>query len=127
MRRQVKRSRDEAADEGVDVHRETVGAVRAAIDSQGSDAPAISPHIEHLIEPITAAVRNLSKTLPEGTPPDPSDVGRAHLRATITEMVAGSELISEAIAAGTLAIVGANYRLLEGRAVRDVVIGDIGE
>jgi carbonic anhydrase len=42
-------------------------------------------------------------------------------------MVAGSELISAAIAAGTLAIVGANYRLLEGRAVRDVVVGDIGE
>ena len=103
------------------------GAVRAAIDSQLPDATSISPHIDHLIEPITAAVRDLSKTLPKGTQPDPADVGRQHLRTTIAEMVAGSELISEAIAAGTLAIVGANYRLLEGRAVRDVVIGDVDD
>lgn len=103
------------------------GAVRAAIDSQGPDAPSISPHIEHLIEPITSTVRDLSKTLPDGELPHPSDVGRQHLRSTIAEMVAGSELMSAAIAAGTLAIVGANYRLLEGRAVRDIVVGDIGE
>lgn len=103
------------------------GAVRAAIDSQAPDAPSISPHIAHLIQPITVAVRDASASLPQGSEPDPSDVGRLHLRATIKEMVAGSELISEAIAAGTLAIVGANYRLLEGRAVRDVVVGDIGE
>ncbi len=103
------------------------GAVRAAIDSQGPDAPAISPHIEHLIAPITVAVRDMSKDLPAGELPDATDVGRAHLRSTIAEMVAGSELLSSAIAEGTLAIVGANYRLLEGRAVRDVVVGDIGE
>ncbi len=103
------------------------GAVRAAIDSQVPDAHSVSPHIDHLIEPITKVVRDISTTLTEGTPPDPTDVGRIHLRNTITEMVAGSELISDAIAAGTLAIVGANYRLLEGRAVRDVVVGDIGE
>jgi carbonic anhydrase len=103
------------------------GAVRAAIDSQVPDAPSISPNIEHLIKPITVAVREASAFLPEGEEPDPTDVGRRHLRATITNMVAGSELISAAIAAGTLAIVGANYRLLEGRAVRDVVVGDIGE
>lgn len=103
------------------------GAVRAAIDSQAPDAASISPHIDHLIEPITLAVREASKSLPEGEQPDPTDVGRRHLRATIAEMVAGSELISTAIAEGTLAIVGANYRLLEGRAVRDVVVGDIGD
>lgn len=103
------------------------GAVRAAIDSQVPEARSVSPHIDHLIEPITDVVRDMSKSLPEGTQPDPTDVGRTHLRNTIAEMVAGSELISDAIAAGTLAIVGANYRLLEGRAVRDVVVGDIGE
>lgn len=103
------------------------GAVRAAIDSQAPNAPAISPHIQHLIEPITVAVRDVAATLPAGSEPDPTLVGQRHLRATIAEMVAGSELISDAIAAGTLAIVGANYKLLEGRAVRDVIVGDIGE
>lgn len=101
------------------------GAVRAAIDSQAPNAQSISPHIDHLIKPITVAVHAASAELTEGGEPDPTDVGRRHLRATIAEMVAGSELIRAAVAAGTLAIVGANYRLLEGRAVRDVVVGDI--
>ncbi|MBB5633779.1 carbonic anhydrase [Cryobacterium mesophilum] len=101
------------------------GAVAAAIDSQKKDAPAIPPHIRHLIEPITAAVGKVKATLPAGENPDPTVVGREHLRATIATMVAGSELMSDAIAAGTLAIVGANYRLLEGMAIPDVVIGDI--
>jgi carbonic anhydrase len=54
-----------------------------------------------------------------------TDVGREHLRETIAELVSSSELISDAIAAGTLAVVGANYRLLEGRAVPDVVVGTV--
>ncbi len=56
---------------------------------------------------------------------DSHDVGREHLRDTIAELLEESELISDAIAAGTLAIVGANYRLREGRAVPDVVVGQI--
>jgi len=48
-----------------------------------------------------------------------------HLRDTIAELLDASELISEAIAAGTLAVVGANYRLLEGRAVPDVIVGTV--
>lgn len=103
------------------------GAVRAAIDSQAPDAVTISPHITHLIEPITRSVKELSAHLGHGEQPDATVVGRHHLRSTITEMVAGSELISDAVASGTLAIVGANYELREGRAVRDIVVGDIGE
>jgi carbonic anhydrase len=38
-------------------------------------------------------------------------------------MLTQSELISAAVAAGTLAIVGANYRLAEGTAVPDVLVG----
>lgn len=101
------------------------GAVRAAIDCQAEGAPAIPPHIRNLIDPITVAVDKVKATLPAGEAPDPTVVGREHLRDTIATMVASSELISEAIAEGTLAIVGANYRLLEGMAVPDVVIGDI--
>jgi carbonic anhydrase len=102
------------------------GAVSAAIDSQSPNAPAIPPHIRHLIEPITSAVAKVKGTLPEGERPDATVVGREHLRATIGTLVSSSELISEAIAEGTLAIVGANYRLAEGMAVPDVVLGDIG-
>jgi carbonic anhydrase len=41
------------------------------------------------------------------------------------EVVSRSELISDAVAAGTVAIIGANYKLLEGTAVADIVIGDV--
>jgi carbonic anhydrase len=102
------------------------GAVRAAIDSQGPDAPALPPHIASLVDKIVPAVRRVAK----GAPVDPSaldtqEVGREHLRDTIAELLASSELISDAVAAGTLAVVGANYRLLEGRAVPDVIIGSV--
>ena len=43
----------------------------------------------------------------------------------MAELLESSEMISDAIAAGTLAIVGANYRLVEGRAETDIVVGRI--
>jgi len=104
------------------------GAVLAAIDSQGSSAKPLPPHITTLIAKIIPAVRRVV-----GTPTGPVDtslidsqeVGREHLRDTITELLDASELITEAIAAGTLAVVGANYRLLEGRVVPDVIVGSV--
>jgi carbonic anhydrase len=104
------------------------GAVRAAIDSQGDDAPPLPPHIAHLISKIVPAVRRVAGT-PDGAlaldAVDAHDVGREHLRDTIRELIESSELISDGIAAGTLAVVGANYRLLEGRAVPDIRIGNL--
>lgn len=103
------------------------GGVRAAIDSQGPDAVALPAHIADLIAPIAPAVRRVSG-LPDGTPIDPASVdaaavGREHLRATVADILRRSELISDAVAEGRLAIVGANYRLTEGRAVSDIVVG----
>ena len=100
------------------------GAVRAAIDSVGTDAPVLPPHIASLVSKIVPAVKRVSAAKPNHSI-DSHDVGREHLRDTIAELLASSELISDAIAAGTLAIVGANYRLREGRAVPDVVVGRI--
>ncbi len=102
------------------------GAVRAAIDSQAPDAVSLPPHIHQLIEKIIPAVKRV--TARNGSPavtPDSTEVGREHLRDTVAELLDTSELISEAIAAGTLAIVGANYRLLEGTAVPDIVVGAV--
>jgi len=102
------------------------GAVRAAIDSQGDDADPLPPHINGIIEKIVPAVRRVggSVTGPLDTQSiDASAVGREHLRDTVAELVERSEMISAAIADGTLAIVGANYRLLEGRAEPDIVVG----
>lgn len=103
------------------------GAVRAAIDSRGADAPPLPPHIQGLVERIVPAVDRclLAAGTTDPAELDAQDVGREHLRDTVGELLAASELISDAVAAGTLAIVGANYRLLEGRAVPDIVVGQI--
>jgi carbonic anhydrase len=109
------------------------GAVRAAIDSQGPDPVPLPAHINDLISKIVPAVRRVGATEAgetgattiDPTTIDSHAVGREHLRDTIAELLQESELISDAIAAGTLAIVGANYRLLEGRAEPDTVVGSI--
>jgi carbonic anhydrase len=109
------------------------GAVLAAIESQGPDAVALPPHINTLISKIVPAVRRVGTetgALTDEGAIDPTTidshvVGREHLRDTIAELLDASELISDAVAAGTLAIVGANYRLLEGRAVRDIALGAV--
>ena len=102
------------------------GAVRAAIDSIAPDATPVSPYIDGLIKQIVPAVRRV----PGGSGDDPttvdaSEVGREHLRDTVAELLERSELVSDAVARGVLGIVGANYKLLEGTAVADVIIGNI--
>lgn len=98
------------------------GAVQAAIDAAGPDAAPLPPHIAAHIAPIGEAVERVPD---EGAGRDPVVVGIEHLRDTVRDLVAESELLSDAVAAGTLAIVGANYRLREGRVVPDVVLGSI--
>jgi len=102
------------------------GAVQAAIESQAADAPKLPVHINNIIEKIVPAVRRVGGPTTGPLDPDGVDaaaVGREHLRDTVAELVQRSEMISAAIAEGTLAIVGANYRLLEGRADPDIVVG----
>lgn len=104
------------------------GAVMAAMESQVPDSAPLPPHIETIISKIVPAVRRVSARTPAPADPnrlDAQEVGREHLRDTIAELLEDSELISDAVAAGTLAIVGANYRLLEGRAVPDIHVGEL--
>ncbi len=107
------------------------GAVSAAIESTRADAPALPPHIWKLIAPIVPAVRRVQRQgTVEGVPPvtiDHQQVVREHLRDTVGELLHSSELISDAVAEGRLAIVGANYRLAEGTAVPDIIVGDVPE
>lgn len=111
------------------------GAVRGAIDMLGKDSTPLPPHIESLVSRIVPAIRRVAGKAglfaPDGTldpqAVDALEVGREHLRDTIAELMESSELITQAIADGTLAIVGANYRLGQGRVQPDVVVGDIGQ
>jgi carbonic anhydrase len=104
---------------------DTCGAVRAAIDSLDATSAKLPPHIASLIEPIIPAARRVKDRQPEAAEPDAADVGREHVRDTVAALVRGSEIVSAAIAAGTLAIVGANYRLREGTVVPHIVVGTV--
>ncbi|MCS5730266.1 carbonic anhydrase [Herbiconiux moechotypicola] len=105
------------------------GAVRAAIDSQLPDAPPLPGHIRGLVEQIVPALDHVhAERADDGSllsAPDAGEVGRVHLRSTVSKLLESSEIISAAVADGRLAIVGANYRLAEGRAVPDMVVGEI--
>lgn len=101
------------------------GAVQAAIESTRLDAPSLPAHIWRQIAPIVPAVRRVIRA-EEGSTPDTVDaehVGREHLRDTVAELLNSSDVISGAVAAKRLAIVGANYRLAEGTAVPDIIVG----
>ncbi|MCS5719031.1 carbonic anhydrase [Herbiconiux sp. CPCC 205763] len=108
---------------------DSCGAVRAAIDSQLPDAAPLPGHIKTLVDRIVPAIDHVTTDRsPEGTliqVPDAAEVGRAHLRDTVRELLESSEIITAAVADGRLAVVGANYRLAEGRAVADIAIGEI--
>ncbi|MGB4777064.1 carbonic anhydrase [Microbacterium sp.] len=101
------------------------GAVRAAIDSTALESPELPPHIWRLIAKIVPAARSVLRGSEVIDPRelDAELVGRAHLGNTIDDVLASSRLISDAVAAGSLAIVGANYRLNEGRAIPHVMVG----
>jgi carbonic anhydrase len=112
---------------------DSCGAVNAAISMLGAETPPLPPKIAAMVNDITPAIRRVAgaagQFAADGTldpaAVDALAVGREHLRNTIAELMESSELITAAVAEGTLAIVGANYRLDQGRVNADVVVGNI--
>ena len=104
---------------------DTCGAVAAAINGTAIDAAPLPPNIWRLIAPIVPAARQVfaESGATSAAEIDAELVGREHLRNTIATMLQSSELISDAVAAGRLGIVGANYRLTDGTAVPIVTVG----
>jgi carbonic anhydrase len=92
------------------------GAVQAAIDAAAPDAPLLPPLLAALIDTIRPAVEASSD-------PGPAAVGEAHLQATVTALLTRSELLAAAVADGSVDVVGANYRLAEGRVERRFAVG----
>lgn len=106
---------------------DSCGAVLAALEATRPDAVPLPAHIGGIIRRIFPAVHRVHAlrselALHEG---DPQLVGQEHLRDTISDLLRESEVISDAVAAGTLALVGANYRLAAGRVEPDAVVGQI--
>ncbi len=107
------------------------GAVAAAVESQQQHPTPLPPNIASQIRSIVPAVQAVWLKDNPATPfvqpehIDSYEVGRYHLRGCVAELLRGSELISEAVASGSVGIVGANYRLVEGRAHPTVAIGQL--
>jgi carbonic anhydrase len=93
------------------------GAVQAAIDAAGPEAPLLPPLIAAHIARIRPAVDASADV-------EPSTVGETHLEATVAALLAESELLAAAVADGSVAVVGANYRLAEGRVERRFAVGE---
>lgn len=94
------------------------GAVQAAIDAAGPDAPLLPPLIAAHIQAVRPAI--------EAAGTDPAAVGEAHLQSTVASLLSTSDLLSAAVANGSVDVVGANYRLAEGRVERRFAVGDAG-
>ena len=93
------------------------GAVQAAIDVLQPDAAPLPPLIAAHIARIEPAVR-------ASPAPDPATVGEAHLEATVAALLGESELLAAAVADGSVDVIGAQYRLGEGRVERRFAVGD---
>ena len=87
------------------------GAVKAAADAvESGDMPR--GYLRDIVERVTPSVLSARKKGATST----FDIEREHVRHTSRLLASRSTLISERIAAGTLGIVGAAYRLKEGEA-----------
>ena len=93
------------------------GAVAAA----RSGEPVPAPHLQALVDAIAPSVERVRTTdadLPQEA------IGAAHLEATLRAVLERSGAVSDAIAEGRLAVVGATYDLATGEVTIDTVVGD---
>ena len=107
------------------------GAVAAAIDQSSQGPRDVTPAIRSELEHIQPAVQQEWLSEHRDTPyVDPSlidadAVGRRHLATTINDLMRNSRVISDAVAAGHLAIVGCQYQLEEGRVAPVAAVGRV--
>lgn len=98
------------------------GAVKAALSAL-DDGAVPGGYLRDVVERVTPSIllgRN------EGLD-SIDEFETRHVNETSAQIMARSTAIAERIAAGTLAIVGATYRLAQGQVVLREHLGDIGE
>lgn len=98
------------------------GAIRATMDDVAGILPASGKFIHHLVDQIKPTVleANAAGKL------EIDEVTEWHVHDTINEMLTKSETISDAVKAGKLGVVGANYKLALGEIHPIVTIGELG-
>lgn len=107
------------------------GAISAAINLTSAKPSNMSPAIRHELQHIQPSVQQEWLSEHKDTPyvdPDIIDadaVGRRHLDETIHALMRNSRMISDAVAAGKLSIVGCQYQLAEGRVAPITSVGKV--
>lgn len=97
------------------------GAIRATIDATEGTLKSQGEFIHNLVErirPTVIAANQVGKFALD-------DVTELHVQDTINELLTRSKLIADAVKAGKLAVVGANYKLSLGEIHPIVIVGDI--
>lgn len=97
------------------------GAIRATIDDVQGNMNASGAFIHKLVDQIRPTVLEANA---QGKH-DIDEVTELHVQDTINEMLTSSKLIADAVKAGRLAVVGANYKLTLGEIHPIVTIGEI--
>jgi carbonic anhydrase len=92
------------------------GAVAAA----RSGEPVPAPHLQSLVDAIAPSVERVRAA--DAEVPQES-VGAAHLENTLRQVLERSGAVSDAVAEGRLAVVGATYDLATGEVTIDTVVG----
>lgn len=109
---------------------DSCGAVQAAIDSRQQHPEPLPARITTMLDPIIPSVQSVWLAEHSGTPyVDPAKisaekVNRHHLRTTVSQLLYTSEVLSDAVASGQLGMIGAHYRLSEGRAEPVIAVGN---
>ena len=97
------------------------GAIRATMDDVAGKLAAQGQFIHHLVDQIRPTV--LEANAAGKTEID--EVTEWHVQDTINEMLTKSKTIADAIKAGKLGVVGANYKLALGEIHPIVMVGDL--
>jgi carbonic anhydrase len=97
------------------------GAIRATLDDIAGNLPASGKFIHHLVDQIRPTVLEANAA----GKAEIDEVTEWHVQDTINEMLTKSKTISDAVKAGKLGVVGANYKLALGEIHPIVMVGDI--
>lgn len=97
------------------------GAIRATIDAKEGKAKAKGQFIHELVSKIQPTVDNANSRGMFGI----DEITELHVQDTINDMVSRSKVIADAIEAGQLAVVGANYKLVEGDIHPLMMVGSV--
>ena len=110
---------------------DSCGAVAAAIEQSGRTPSEVTEPVSNTLAPILPAVQHYWLQEHRETPyvesakVEPNAIGRIHLQTTVTQLLSESQTIRDAVDRGEVAIVGCQYRLMEGRAVPYIAVGQL--